>query len=122
MESPPRMSTKKHEVDAKCRVFNKSWTAKYFFKEVSSKALCLICSEHGAVFKDYKLSHHLETKHTEKYRNLSEEERVRTTEALLAKLQKQQGLFTKLHATKKGQVKTRNALAHKNCQKKQAVP
>ncbi len=70
-----------------------------------------------AVLKDYNLSRHFEIKHTEKYRNLLEDESARTTEALLAKLQKQQGLFTKLHATKEGQVKTRYVLAHKTAKR-----
>ena len=38
------------------------------------------------MFKDYNLSRHYETKHAGKYGNLSDAERVRTSEALLAKL------------------------------------
>uniref|UniRef100_A0AAR2LR24 DUF4371 domain-containing protein n=1 Tax=Pygocentrus nattereri TaxID=42514 RepID=A0AAR2LR24_PYGNA len=36
---------KKRKVDSECRVFNKEWTTKYFFTEVRSKAVCLICHE-----------------------------------------------------------------------------
>ena len=69
--------------------FNKKWTAKYLFTEVRGKAVCLVCGEQIAVFKDYNLSRHYDTKHSEKYKNLS----AQTLEALLAKLQKQQGFF-----------------------------
>lgn len=84
---------KKRKVDAERRVFNKTWTAKYLFTEVRGKAVCLVCREHIAVFKDYKLSQRYETKHAEKYKNLTDAERARTSEALLAKLQKQQDVF-----------------------------
>ncbi len=59
------MSSKKRRVDAECRAFIKSWTAKYFFTEVGSKAVCLVCNEDVAVFKDYNLNRHFDTKHTE---------------------------------------------------------
>lgn len=83
---------KKRKVDAECRVFNKTWTAKYLFTEVRGKAACLVCGEQIAVFKDYNLSRHYETKHAEKYKKLTDADRARTSEALQAELQ-QQRLF-----------------------------
>lgn len=70
-----------------CRVFNKTWTAKYFFTEIKGKAVCLICGTLVVVLKDYNLNHHYTTKHEDKYRNLSDEECVRESVALLEKLQ-----------------------------------
>lgn len=49
---------KQRKVDSECRVFNKEWTTKYFFIEVRSTAVCLICQETVAVFKEY-ISRHL---------------------------------------------------------------
>lgn len=106
-------SAKKRKVYAECRHFNKNWTAKYLFTEVGGKAVCLVCREQIAVFKDYNLSRHYETKHAEKYKNLSDAERGRTSDALLAKLQKQQGFFTKLHASRDAATKTSFLISHK---------
>ena len=55
--------------------------------------MCLVCGEQIAVFKDFNLSRHYETKHAEKYKSLTDAEKAGTSEALLAKLQKQQGFF-----------------------------
>lgn len=104
---------KKRKVDAECRIFNKNWTAKYLFTEVGGKAVCLVCGEQIAVFKDYNLSRHYQTKHAEKYKNLTDDERTRTLEALLAKLQTQQGFFTKLHTSRDAATKTSFVISHK---------
>ncbi|XP_063768169.1 general transcription factor II-I repeat domain-containing protein 2-like [Eleginops maclovinus] len=104
---------KKRKVDAECRVFNNNWTAKYLFTKVGGKAVCLVCGEQIAVFKDYNLSRHYETKHAEKYKNFTDAERARTSEALLAKLQKQQGLFTKLHTSRDAATEASFVISHK---------
>ncbi|XP_073689371.1 general transcription factor II-I repeat domain-containing protein 2B-like [Garra rufa] len=70
-------------------------------------------SDKIAVFKDYNLNRHYETKHAEKYKNLTDAERARTSEALLTKLQKQQGLFTKLHTSRDAATKTSFVISHK---------
>lgn len=93
------MSTKKRKGDAECRVLKKKLD-KYFFTEVRGNAVCLVCGEQIAVFKHYNLSLHYERKHAEKYKNLAEAENEQTLEALLTKLQKQQGYFTKLHTSR----------------------
>lgn len=113
--TPSKMSAhaKRRKVDAECRVFNKNWTAKYLFTEVVGKAVCLVCGEQIAVFKDYNVSRHYQTKHAEKCRNLTVAQRARTSEALLAKLQKQQGLFTKLHTSRDAATKTSFVISHK---------
>lgn len=67
------------------------------FTEVGCKPVCLVCGEQVAVFKEYNLSQHFETKHVEKYRHLAEAERAQISEDLLAKIAKQQNYFTKLH-------------------------
>ena len=76
------------------RTFKQIWTTNFFFTEVKGKPVCLVCGEHVAVFKEYNLKRHYETKHAEKYKNLTDAERARTSTDLLAKLEKQQGCFT----------------------------
>lgn len=109
------MSThaKKRKIDKECRVFKKTWAAKYFFTEVKGEAVCLICGAKVAVFKDYNLNRHYTTKHEEKYRNLSDEERAKESEALLGKLHTQQEVFTKLHAPRNAAVRTSYVISHK---------
>lgn len=109
---------KKRKIDTECRVFNKTWTAKYLFTEVKGKAVCLVCGVQVAVLKDYNLNRHYVTKHEEKYKNLSDQERAKESDALLAKLQNQQGLFTKLCTSRDAAVKTSYVISHKIARKK----
>lgn len=111
---------KKRKVDNECRIFNKTWTAKYFFTEIKGKAVCLVCGTQVAVFKEYNLNRHYTTKHEDKYRNLSGEERARESDALLAKLQTQRGFFTKLHTPRDAAVRTSYVISHKIARKSKA--
>ena len=104
---------KKRKIESEYRVFNKTWTSKYLFTEFKGKAVCLVCGIQVAVFKDYNLNRHYENKHAEKYNNLTDAEWARTSETLLAKLNKQQGLFIKLHATRDEAVKASFVISHK---------
>ena len=65
---------KKRKVDKECRVFNKEWITKYFFTEHRSSAVCLICQETVAVFKEYNISRHFATKLANDASNLSTKE------------------------------------------------
>ncbi|KAL2079794.1 hypothetical protein ACEWY4_025538 [Coilia grayii] len=107
------MSSKKRKVDIEGHVFNQTWTAKYLFTEVQGKAVCLVCGTQVAVLKDYNLNRHFATKHEEKYKNLTDEDRAREAGTLLAKLHTQQAVFTKCHANRDTAVKTSFVLSHK---------
>ena len=61
------MSTKKRKLDAECRAFNKTCTARYLFTEVIGKAVGSVFGAHIAVLKAYNLSRHYETEHAENY-------------------------------------------------------
>ena len=111
------MSTKKRKIDAECRVFKKMWTAKYLFTEIRGKAVCLVCGDQIAVFKEYNLNRHYKTKHSENYKNLSDAEMARMSEDLVAKLKKQQGVFTKLHTYREAATKTSFVISHKIAKK-----
>ena len=82
--------SRKRKVDNECRVFNTEWTTKYFFTEVQSKAVCLICRETVAVFKEYSICRHFGTKHANYASKQSTQERAATVQRLAANLQTQQ--------------------------------
>ena len=107
----------KKEVDTECRVFNQTWTSKYFFTEVKGKDVCLVCGEQVAVLKDYNLNRHYNTKHAEKYGNLTDADRARTSEAFLAKLQKQRGCFTKCCTSRDAAAKPSFVIFHRTAKK-----
>ncbi|XP_077972202.1 EPM2A-interacting protein 1-like [Styela clava] len=107
---------KKRKVDTECRIFNKSWTAKYLITEVDGIAVCLVCKEKVAVIKVFNLKRHFETKHAKKYKNLSNNEMAQTAESMVAKLEKQQSFFTRLHASNDAAVMASFVIAHKIAQ------
>ena len=80
---------KKRKVDSECRVFNKEWITNFFFPEVRSTAVCLICQKTVAVFKEYNISRHFATKHANYASKQSTKEREATTQRLMAYLQSQ---------------------------------
>ena len=72
--------------------------------------MCLVCREQITVLKDYNLNRHYNTKHKEKYKNWTDAERARMSEALLAK---QQGFFTKRCTSRDAAVETNFVMSHK---------
>lgn len=102
---------RKRRSTAECWVFNKTWTTKYLLTVV-----CLVCGEQISMFKDYNMHHHYETKHVEKYKNPTDVERARSSEALITKMQ---GSLTKLHTFRDAAAKTHIIL--QNLPKQQVI-
>ena len=75
--------------------------------------MCLVCEGHIAVLKTYNSSQHYETKHVENYKNLTDAEIARVSEALVIKLQKQQRLSTKPHTSGNAASKISFVISHK---------
>lgn len=73
----PNMSAAKRNVKLEhdCRIFKDEWSWKYMFKSVPNKAVCLLCQETVAVFKEYNLRRHHQTKHPNFGHDLSENDR-----------------------------------------------
>lgn len=92
---------------------NKEWMPKYFFTEVRSKAVCLICKETVAVLKEYNISRHFSTKHANYASNLSTQERTATADRLVASLQAQQNTFIRATSIQEASTKTSFLLAFK---------
>ena len=86
---------KKRKIEDECHVFNEKWTVKYYFTKIGNKAICLLCGESVAVFKEYNLKRHNQTKHANFGQNFTGEERKRKCQELENKLKKQQSVFTK---------------------------
>ena len=72
-----------------------------------------MCKEWIAVLKDYNLSRHFQMTHAEKYRNMFSEQRASASKELLCQLQKQRGLFTKLHSANDRIARASYVLSHK---------
>ena len=66
--------SKKRKIEEEWRVFNEQWTERYFFTDVGVKAVCLICHETVAVFKEYNLKRYFQTKQANFGHNLSKQE------------------------------------------------
>lgn len=104
---------KKRKVDRECRVFKKEWTTKYFFTEHRSSAVCLICQETVAVFKEYNISRHFATKHANYASKLSTKEREAAAEKLAANLKAQQSFFHRQTAIQESSTKASFMLSFK---------
>lgn len=77
------------------RVFNEKWTDDYFFVETNKKALCLICREIVAVFKEYNLRRHYMQKHAAKFEAFQGMIRKDKVAELRKSLSSQQKFFKK---------------------------
>lgn len=86
--------SKKRKVDTECRVFQERWSSSYFFAEVNGKAVCLLCSQHVAVLKEYNICRHYVSFHAHKYDNFQGQQRKEKVDELLSRLKKQQSVFT----------------------------
>uniref|UniRef100_A0A3P9KMN0 SPIN-DOC-like zinc-finger domain-containing protein n=1 Tax=Oryzias latipes TaxID=8090 RepID=A0A3P9KMN0_ORYLA len=76
------------------RHFKQKWEDDYFFAEISSKAVCLICQQSVAVLKEYNIRRHYETKHAVFSRYKGEARKKKSSE-LLSKLRSQQATLTR---------------------------
>ncbi|XP_047100828.1 general transcription factor II-I repeat domain-containing protein 2-like [Schistocerca piceifrons] len=83
------------KVGDKCCLFNEDWRAKYFFIDAGNKATCLLCHDTVAIFKEYNLKRHHETKHSDFGCKLSDEERKIKAAEFVKRLKIHQALFTK---------------------------
>lgn len=66
---------KKRKVSEEHRCFQDAWMYKYFFIQFKEKPTCLICRESVAVFKDFNIQRHYETKLKTKYDHFTDKAR-----------------------------------------------
>lgn len=87
--------SRKRKIDSECRIFKEQWTYDYFFTRYKEKAVCLICQNIVAVFKEYNLRCHYQTQHKDKYDCLVGEVRKDKILKLKHTLTTQQNTFVK---------------------------
>nr|XP_017822927.3 mediator of RNA polymerase II transcription subunit 25 isoform X4 [Callithrix jacchus] len=83
---PPRapLPAAKRKREGEGRVFREKWERAYFFVEVKSMPMCLICKQNVTVLKEYNLKRHYESKHSKSYDQYTEQ----TRDAILNELKK----------------------------------
>ncbi|CAM1317975.1 EPM2AIP1 (predicted) [Pycnogonum litorale] len=113
-------TTKKRKVEDECRTFNKEWTYKYFFTDVGSEAVCLICHASIAVFKEYNLKRHFQTKRSNFGKNLSESELQRKANEMLRNLQQEETTFVKQSKVQETATNASFVVAHRIAQRNKA--
>ena len=84
----------KRKIDSECRVFNLWWKNDYLFVQYK-KAACFICQETVAVFKEYNLRRHYESRHKDKYDSLQGQMRADKLSKLKIGLLAQQNTFVR---------------------------
>ncbi|XP_050519731.1 general transcription factor II-I repeat domain-containing protein 2-like [Daktulosphaira vitifoliae] len=67
------------------RHFQDIWMYKYFFIQFNEKPTCLICRESVAVYKEFNIQRHYETKHKSKYESIKDKARESKLELLKKK-------------------------------------
>ena len=110
--SVSKSAQKKRKIEDECRTFNTEWTHKYFFTNFGSKAVCLICQESVAIFKEYNLKRHFQTKHGNFGSNLSES-KLQQKASDMVKSKQQQMFFVKQTLIQEATTKASFMLAYK---------
>lgn len=99
------------KIDRECRVFKEQWTNDYFFVPWKDRAVCMICKENVAVFKEYNLRRHHETRHKE-YASLSGLARDDKIRRLKGELAAQQDAFLRQSRVNQAAVRASFKVAH----------
>jgi hypothetical protein len=108
------MAYKKRKIDSECRVFKEEWAWKYFFTEYNCKPVCLICNEAVAVFKDFNLARHFNTKHSKtKYALMDDAEKKVNAENLKKTISTQRNVFIKQNTAQKASTLAGYVVAYK---------
>ena len=87
--------SKKRKIDSEGRRFKDSWKLDYFFAEILNSCVCLICNEKLAVFKEFNVKRHYQTRHADMYDKLTGKERSEKVKQLGASLTSQQQYFAR---------------------------
>lgn len=84
---------KNRKVDSEGRRFQERWELQYFFTENRGNCVCLICQETVALFKEFNVKRHYQTKHANTYDKLTGSDRAEKFKQLQAALASQQRFF-----------------------------
>ena len=89
------MASKKRKVDNEGRRFQEKWELQYFFTATRGNCVCLICQETVALFKEFNVKRHYQTKHANAFDKLTASDRAEKVKQLKAALASQQRFFTR---------------------------
>ncbi|XP_019748223.1 general transcription factor II-I repeat domain-containing protein 2-like [Hippocampus comes] len=81
------------------------------FTEVNGKPVCLVCQQQVSVLKEYNIRRHYETQHGEKYNSFHGELRKQKLNEMMARLKKQQSVFTRSREASDAAVKASYLIA-----------
>ncbi|CAH1173813.1 unnamed protein product [Phaedon cochleariae] len=87
------MASKKRKLPEENRMFNDSWTDKYFFINYNGKPLCLICQKTITIQKEYNVKRHYDTEHKTKFACLVGDGRKIKINSLKSSMKNQQNVF-----------------------------
>lgn len=87
------MAAKKRRIVDENRKYSEKQEEKYFFIVQNTKLLCLICRETVAVFKEYNVKRHYETKRKD-YLNFDKEQKQSKLKEFKSQLKTQQKMFS----------------------------
>lgn len=99
------------KTNAEC--LTKSGLESIFFTDIGGKAACLICPQTVAVFKEYNLKGHFQTKHASFGHNLSKQELQKKANDLVKCSKQQQTMFPKTSTLQRNATKVSFILANK---------
>ena len=91
-------TSKKRKIEDECRTFNKDWTILdvwAFVIDIQINAACLICRESVAIFREFNLKRHFQTKKGNFDTNLNETKLQRKADDLVRSLKLEQTIFAK---------------------------
>ena len=98
------MASKKRKISDGGRTFQERWTEQYFFVQVSSKPICLICNNAVSSLKEYNIKRHYVTNHALAYDKFKDQFRKDKVAELKNVLVGQQSVFTNLSLQKESVV------------------
>ena len=90
------MASKKRKISDGGRTFQERWTEQYFFVQVSSKQIFLICNNAVSSLKEYNIKRHYVTNHAPAYDKFKDQFRKDKVAELKNVLVGQQSVFTNL--------------------------
>ncbi|KAJ8018177.1 General transcription factor II-I repeat domain-containing protein 2 [Holothuria leucospilota] len=110
-------NSKKRKVADEGRTFKEKWTENYFFIEQNSTAVCLICIDTVACFKEYNLKRHYDTRHAATHNKFVGQDRQEEINKLKKKLTGQQMLFRKVKSDSDMILRASYVVCHKIAKK-----
>lgn len=96
---------KVRKVDSENRKFNPFWSTSYFCAQSGDCIICLICKETITVFKEYNIKRHYVRHHSETFKHLSNEQRLKKVDSLTNEWKSQRATLFRPIATNESAIR-----------------